>query len=149
MLEDDFALCSQTCGRIAARLDPVSRLDQLSDSSRAVLLVWHATGIIDNGGFEYLFEGDIPGDLDCSLTVKAFETIGLLACATALHEALSMLPRCTPFTDVDFKSSAYRLLPMEKRMELNRRFWHRKLDGNDEVVVRLAPFIRGHRADFD
>ena len=40
------------------------------------IVVYAAQGIIDNGGFQYLFESDFPGCPPCSLTVPAFRRNG-------------------------------------------------------------------------
>ncbi|MDA7504180.1 hypothetical protein N8553_04290, partial [bacterium] len=45
-------------------LDP----SKISKPQQTVMLVYHSYGIIGNGGFQYLFEGDFPGDPEFLLT---------------------------------------------------------------------------------
>ncbi len=57
------------------------------------MLVWHSAGIIDNGGFEYLFAGDFPGDPDYQITAETYKTAGLLRGYEAFQEAFALFPK--------------------------------------------------------
>ena len=56
------------------------------------MLVWHTSGIIDNGGFEYLFAGEFFSDPDYHITAEAYLTAGLLRAYEAFQEAFALFP---------------------------------------------------------
>ena len=147
--DDDFELCDGLFMEILDYYGSDMRADDMPESPRNVLLVWHSMGIIDNGGFEYLFEGDFEGDPGFKLTLGAFETIGSDAAASAVRDALALFPDGEVQSDLDERIEYYESLPEDKRMELNRRFWYAGMTGSDEIQTKLASFIRAHKADFD
>src|SRR5262245_13195830 len=58
---DDFMLVNQVFGRISESCDgsDAIQLRALPKEQKVVLDVWGSYGIIGNGGFQYLFEGDL------------------------------------------------------------------------------------------
>src|SRR5208282_3213367 len=91
----DFDLCDGVFMRICKQHqgEHVVVSDNYTVEERTVVLVWHVSGIIDNGGFEYLFEGEFPGDPDYRLTSQAFQPIRSERAVTAFREALSVFPK--------------------------------------------------------
>src|SRR6266446_5604755 len=89
---DDSALCNGLFSRILEHhgddIDPSA----IPEEERVVLLVWHVSGIIGNGGFRYLFEGDLPGDPHYALTAEAFRITGCKKAAEAVAKTLAMFP---------------------------------------------------------
>jgi hypothetical protein len=148
-IDDDFELCNELYKQIVDHFDVDLQAKDLPESSRTVLLVWHATGIIGNGGFEYLFEGDFAGDPGYELTLRAFEAIGSDLAANAFRDALGLFPKSQIHTDIEERTEYYTSLPYDERMDLNSRFWSASLTGNDEIKTKLADFIRAHKNDFD
>jgi len=60
----------------------------LTKEENVVLLVWHASGIIENGGFHYFFEQE----LNAEAVATAYETIGCDKAAELLRLGLSLFP---------------------------------------------------------
>ena len=73
--------------------------EPLSESSpepqRVLSCVWHASGVIGNGGFEALFQADI----DSAWVVKNLKAIGAHDSADAVVRALEVFPNSTPPSD--------------------------------------------------
>lgn len=68
---------------------------------QTVMLVYHAHGILGNGGFQYLFEGDFHGDPEFLLTRQAYKTIGAAEASLAFDKAFAVFPNSTPPADID------------------------------------------------
>lgn len=72
-LTDDFDLCNGVFSRFADFHNQID-VDLYSQEERVITLAWHASGLINNGGFEYLFEGWFTGDPGYVFTAAAFKT---------------------------------------------------------------------------
>ena len=70
--------------------------NKLRPAVRTVLLVHTAQGIIDNGGLQYFFESNFPGEPPYSVFVDAYREIGAEAEATALSAAVALFPFANP-----------------------------------------------------
>jgi hypothetical protein len=79
-----------------AEVERVGDLDKLAAPVRTVVLVHAAQGIIDNGGLQYFFESDFPGQPSYSVFVDAYRTIGASEEAQALADAVKLLPFANP-----------------------------------------------------
>jgi Domain of unknown function (DUF4375) len=60
----------------------------ISDIERVVLLVWHASGIIGNGGFLYFFECGLP----LSATASAYSRIGVEQAVSIFQRVHGLFP---------------------------------------------------------
>lgn len=146
--DDDFELCDRLFISISDHFGDELKAEELPECPRTVLLVWHASGIIDNGGFEHLFECNTADDPGFKLTHQAFESIGSDLAASALRDALALFPNREIHSDRDARGVFYRSLPAADRARLNERFWSAGMTGNDEIKIKLAKFIREHEAEF-
>ena len=75
-----------------------------------VLMVHHAHGLLNYGGFGSLFEAEFPGDPDYQLTLQAFESIGAARACEAFHNAFSVLPDATLPRDFEERLRVMRTL---------------------------------------
>jgi hypothetical protein len=64
---DDYSLANGTFCLIDTPYYGCFDATQFTDIERPIMLTWHASGIIGNGGFECLFEGPWEGDPDYSI----------------------------------------------------------------------------------
>lgn len=112
---------------------------------RVVILVTEAVGIIDNGGFEYLFEHRYAGDPNFLKIVRAFERIGFHAGARALSEALALFPGGRPPRSFNRRLEEYPSVPKFKREALNDAWFA----VSNSAWPMLAEFIRKHRRHFE
>lgn len=142
----DFDLCNGVFLKIGDQYGHVIAADEYSDEERVVMLVWHAKGIIDNGGFEYLFSGDFPGDPGYRLTAKVFESLESARAVTAFRKALAIFPSSELPADIDSRMEIYLRVSESKREAINKTFWSAGWDG--EIKQKLAQYIRDHRSAF-
>jgi hypothetical protein len=140
----DDELCDRVFSRIAGYYGGDLDASELPGELRAVLLPYHAMGIIGNGGFNYLFEGNFRGDPYFHLTAAGFDAIGAKAAAAVFREALALFPDAKPPRDIGERLRHYRGGSGERRHEIDCKFWK----ADDEVVPRMAAFIRANRAAF-
>jgi hypothetical protein len=142
--KDDFKLCDDVFMGIVSRYPNDAKATDYDEKERIVILVWHVYGLIGNGGFEYLFEADYPGDPFYELSVQAFETIQCQPASTAFRDALGLFPGGKPPRDIYSRRAAYETVPEEKR-KVNSRFWN----ASKEIEQNLAAYIRSNRAAFE
>ena len=140
----DADLCRAIFLLISEQYGHEISVDRYSVEERIVMLVDHARGIIRNGGFQYLFEGDFPGDPAFRLTLRAFKTLGCEGAAEAFRQALAIFPNSRPPTDIDARLDMYQSVPYSDRKEIDEQFW--SVDA--EIEVKLAQYIRDHRRAF-
>lgn len=143
---NDFDLVDSTFVKIGHRYSHWVDAQQYTPEERVVMLVWHAGGIIDNGGFEYLFSGDFDGDPDFRITAEAFQTAGLSRSHAAFQEAFQLFPDGLFPNDPEHRLQIYKRTSEERREEINEMVWK---DGWDKLREKqLALFIRKHAAKF-
>jgi len=87
MAENDFEFVNNTFKALAERKQQRGETS-IDDIERVVLLVWHASGIIENGGFRYFFECNLP----LRQTSEAYSRIGVEEVATILSRVQELFP---------------------------------------------------------
>ena len=142
----DWDLVNGTFHKIGDRYDHWVDASQYSPEESVVMLVWHSSGIIDNGGFEWLFAGQFFGDPDFSITAEAFKTAGLLRGHEAFVEAFALFPGGTVPHDPAERNKLYQAANRSARHRLNRKLWQDGYDGSREK--QLAKFIRTNAVRF-
>ena len=90
-IQDDSKLCDELFGRFAEFSNEID-VDSHSELERIVTLVRHSSGLIGNGGFHYLFEGDFRGDPGFVYTAAAYQRIGAADAYKAFQEAFRQFP---------------------------------------------------------
>jgi hypothetical protein len=138
---DDFELCSLTVKEILKKHKHPILATDLSEEERVILLVWSVTGIIENGGFHYLFESELPGDPEYRLTVEAFKLIGCEEAMQAIEQALCLFSNCKPPLDENARINQYENCSKEIRDIINDKF----IRAIDDATARLADYIRKRR----
>ena len=114
-----------------------------SEHERIVALVWTVTGLVENGGFHYLFESCLPGDPYFKATIKAFEKIGCSQVVDIFKRALSIFPDCEPPIDDSLRISHYENLSEKIRNDTDTDFWQEM----DNITRLLAAYIRANFED--
>ncbi len=116
---------------------------------QTVMLVYHSHGIIGNGGFQYLFEGDFPGDPEYLLTRQAYKTIGALDASAAFEKAFAIFPNATPHADIvrrlEMWQSKYNLMDSIRDDSSPDSMYFRAMDG---VMEKLNAYIKTNEAEF-
>lgn len=142
--QDDFELCDQLFLRLVDRYGEDFDVSKCQEKEQVVVLVWHASGIIDNGGFQYLFEGNFKGDPHFAKTAAAFKTIKAAKCAEAAQEALKLFPDSKPPTDIAKRLKLYESVSAAKREAIDAKFFSQSKD----IRTILANYIRENREEF-
>jgi hypothetical protein len=142
--KDDFELCDELFKLMIKHYGEDFDVSKCKEKDQPVILVWHASGIIDNGGFQYLFEGNFKGDPQFAKTAAAFKTIKASKCAEAVEEALNLFPDSKPPQDIDKRLKIYQAVPAAKREAIDVKFFSE----SKEMKTILAKYIRENRAEF-
>jgi hypothetical protein len=139
--EVDWNVCNEAWRSILQRRGGDAKATDFGTRERVVLLAWTVYGIVGNGGFEYLFSSDLPGDPTYRLSVEAFRAIDCEVPAKALEAALATFPDGTPPADEAERAAVFSSQPEEKRDALARDF----LEAERQIERQLAAYIRKHR----
>lgn len=139
---DDFELCDRLW---CALSETTIKVDACGELERVVRLVWDSSGLIGNGGFHRLFEGEYPGDPGFTYTLAAYGRIGATAAYEALQQAFKLFPRGVIPPDVSKRLRAFESLPERTWEEIERRYY----DADKETERCLARFIREHRSGYE
>jgi hypothetical protein len=142
---DDSALLSAAFHLIVKHYEEGFDVSDLRPEERNFLLAYQAQGVIDNGGFNYLFEGNFKGDPHFALTAEAYGAIGCTEAVEVFHEALALFPGGRPPADIPERLKIYRSGSGEKRGEIDCRFWRSAA----EINRCLASYVRTHREVFE
>lgn len=109
-------------------------LESLSAPQKVVFLTWCAKGAVDNGGFQFLYEGDLP----IMEVASAFEEIGLPEAAQACRGSSAISHDGTGAERGD------RFRPFDTVI------WNLdSSEGEDRLLNNLSAYIRLNADDFD
>lgn len=141
--DDDFDLCDGVFCAIAVMTGNEIDLANEPEHCRTVTAIWHSSGIIGNGGFQYLFESDFNGDPGYRFSADAYKTIGAEESHVAFTAALALFADSELPTDIDERLRIFLSHPEETRDNINSQFWA----GDDDVKRLLATYIRSHQSE--
>jgi len=80
-------------------------INKLPEALQTVALIYSAQGIIDNGGFQYFFENDFPGNPPYTLFASAYRRIGAYEASNNLEKAIKLFPFDNPHLYCDKRNS--------------------------------------------
>ena len=134
--KDDEKLCSEVCN-VVHRERSGDAFDE-NQADLCLLLVWIASGILDNGGFQYLMEGDFPPtDHKLVNSRKAFEVVGLPKVVAAFDLAFSVFPDGIPPADVNKRLAIWGAAGKEFEERASHEWFN-----NNRIAPSIAAFIR-------
>jgi hypothetical protein len=139
----DFDLCDGVYHLLVNRYG--DDLSAMPTEGKVVMWTLHAQGIIENGGFQYLFEGVFETDPHYAGTLAAYRTVGAEECAGALEEALGLFPSGKPPVDRNRRLQMWRRHGWRWDHPTVCRFW----DGSSQLHRLVAAYIRSHQDTFD
>jgi hypothetical protein len=139
---DDFELCDSVFFAIADVVGNKIDAENEPEPCRTVTLVWHSGGLISNGGFHYLFEGDFNGDPGYQITAASYRRIKADQAYEAFQDAFGLFPDNRPPTDIDERLEIIESHP-EELDAVNSKFF----SFLDDIPRLLAAFIRNHREE--
>ncbi len=138
MGETDFELINRVFLSLDKR-EQAEGTESIDEIERVVLLVWHASGIIDNGGFRHFFFHRLP----LRATAEAYSRIGVEKAAKILFRLLDFFPRqivSENWSDLrEVRDELYRR-HADQLLQMERDFWNT----NDLMEHQLAGWIRVH-----
>lgn len=141
---NDFDLVNGTFVKIGDRYGHWVDASKYTPEESVIMLVWHSSGIIDNGGFEYLFSGDFDGDPDFTKTAAAYKVVGLNGGYEAFQDAFRLFPRGNVPHESEERIRQYKMADDKVRDEINTKHWK---DGWENLrEKKLAQFIRSNTA---
>ena len=141
---DDSELCGDVYSWILDHRGNSLDASKVTEAERVVVLTTHVRGIIDNGGFRYLFEGDLVGDPEYALTMEAFATIGCAKAVDAFRKTLAIFPDSRPPRDIDKRLRYYLKRIKRWPTDMDIQFF----DASKEVDGLLAAYIRLNAEEF-
>lgn len=118
-------------------------LTQLEQPLQTIFCVYHATGIMDNGGFLYFFDSDFPCHPPYSFFVDAFKRIGCVKQANSLQAAVDSFGLPNPENHVSLRQDF-----METHFDNKSQtvaVWNDNISGNADVWKNLATWIRSQQ----
>jgi hypothetical protein len=142
---DDSALLDAVCLLIVRHYGNGLDALQLRPEERTFFLAYQAMGLIDNGGFNYLFEGYFKGDPDFTQTAAAYRTIGCAEADAAFREAMALFPGGHVPIDKGERLKTYRKGGGDKRYQIDSRFW----DAGEDIERCLVSYVRSHHEVFE
>lgn len=139
----DFELCNKVCKQLISKYGYRTPITDYPEKARCVVLVWTASGKIDNGGFSYLFGATLPGDPHYEFTLDALKKIGCDSAYKAMKNALCLFPNCKPPIDEHERILQYKMNKEEIRDEIDSQFW----SSIEQITVCLAKYIEKEKLD--
>lgn len=145
----DNELVDSTFKRIIKHYGEDFDPSKIPKPQQAVVFVYHADGIIGNGGFQYLFEGDFPGDPEFLLTRQAYKTIGASDASAAFEKAFAVFPNSTPPANINRRlriwQSKYKLLDSSRDATSPDSMY---LKASKGVMEKLKAYIKANESEF-
>ena len=122
------------------------QIDALPRSVVTFLLVYSAQGVIDNGGYQYFFEADWPGNPPYSKFIEAYSEIGCEKQSHDIERVVTTFPFENPHLNererVKFIETNYD----EDNLEVQG--WGEMLCGDNEVWEKLESYYLENINDF-
>ena len=119
-------------------------LSNLDLPQQTVAILYSGQAIIDNGGFQYLFENDLPSQLPYLKVVEAYRRIGAHEAADRLQQAVAMFPFENPHLHQDER------LEFMEALEEESEFFKLgdEVCGDKKVWSHLESYAKTNAASF-
>ncbi len=108
----------------------------LTEFERLVNVIWQASGVIENGGFQYFYEQG----LDAEAAAQAYERIGCIKCAEILRLSWSLFPDSLRAEGLEDRLK-YMNENKDLFYDLSNLFW----DADTQMEKQLAEYVRANR----
>jgi capsule polysaccharide export protein KpsE/RkpR len=138
-MHPDFNLVDETFCRCVENKFHKKKLFRSNECCRIIHDVWHASGIIENGGFHRFF--DIASKADIKSVVNAYKSVGLDSCAEIIliaEKAYTASKTRLINQNIDADADTIRHSINEELSLLERSFY----DMSDLVIEKLAKYIK-------
>ena len=119
-------------------------LSKLDVPQQTLVTLYSVQGVVDNGGFQYLFESDFPGNPAYSRFVEAYRRIGANHAAECLEKALAMFPFEEPHLHREQRLEFMETLEEESEfVQLGD-----EVCGDEKIWAALEAYARTNAASF-
>jgi hypothetical protein len=118
-------------------------IERLPLHARALVIVYSAQGIIDNGGLEYFFESNFPSEPPYSFFTDAYHQIGAFDAAHCIDSAVAIFP----FTDPHLHQQPRRDFLAGLNSSDTFTQISDQICGNSSVWTCLSQYAERYRAD--
>jgi hypothetical protein len=142
MMNRDFEMIDATFNALAERERRLGS-ECIDEVERVVLLLWHASGIIGNGGFRYFFECG----LSLPATTEAYARTGVKPAANILGRVLDLFPAKVVPDDYDERMALVEGL-YEQNAELLDHLEEEFYSTDELMEQQVAGWIRVHKDVF-
>lgn len=144
MSSESSNLCNDTFSAVLKHYGDSFDPSKVPAPHRTVACIMQAHGIIGNGGFRYLFEGDFPGDSGFALTRQAYADIDAQGAIEAFNEAFSAFPNGVPPKDLAEREKLYLAKYPGFLTPVDQKYFA----ASPEVEEKLAAYIRANETFF-
>lgn len=118
----------------------LQHLNLLAPQCRDVVIVYSAWGIIENGGFEYFFEADFPGNPAFEVFTNAFRRVGLEEIASDFSDLVALFPFSEPHKHVQKREGFLSSQPASFMATMEKL--ERRIAQHDNIEATLNTFLR-------
>ncbi len=130
-----------------AGLDDAFEISQFSRPRQVFATVYAAQGIIDNGGFQYLFANDWPDNPDYTWFSDAYREIGAIEVAEWFDEAASLFPFPEPHRHQEKRRRYLEMHCTESDSPMGS-LSDAAMGASNEVFSLLAQYVQNHPNEF-
>ena len=150
ILKDDFDLIESALLTVHRDQEKSNWVPHKLPTPLAV--VWAVTqgqGTIDNGGLQYFFENDWPGNPTYVFFSNAFRSIGASKTASLIDEGIALFPSRRPELDLDLRRDVMEKAELkDKKQSPFYQLSSKLIDLGGETMMALATYIRRHQSFF-
>jgi hypothetical protein len=118
----------------------------IPERHRTLILVYHCQGLIGNGGFHFLLEGDFNGDPGYQLTKQAFRNIGASGALIAWNRMESIFPESRIPLNIDHRLAIWKSKYSRFDDDTPDTTYFAAMDETSACLLR---YIDRHFADFE
>jgi Domain of unknown function (DUF4375) len=140
-MKSDFDVVNEAFERSVMNYPPPGGLDEMPEQVRALVLVWTSSGIIGNGGFEYLFESTMNGDARLNKTIQSYQIVGL----NELYNIVDKAVRLARSSNGSIDSKKFMRLSAKVRDDLDLDYYRAEKEGSFYRI--LADLVRTNGGD--
>ncbi len=135
MPNSDFNSINELVLRITEKVRKLG-IHSITEFENTVSLIWQASGIIENGGFQYFYEHE----LDAEVVAQAYERIGCVKCAEILRLSWSLFPDSLQTASLEERIE-YMRQNKDVFYDLSNLFW----EADTQMEKRLAEYVKGNK----
>ncbi len=124
-------------------------LSKIPGITRPIALLYMFQGMVDNGGFRYPMENDMPGQPPYSLISNSYRAIGANSAAEALDKAVSLFPFERPELDTAARNAYFDKLGDEDAFEESEfQQLSNHVCGDMTIWTRMDEYVAKHMNEF-